>query len=392
MSGGGGNVLKVAAPLALGLMLPGIGSAIGAGLTSAGMGATTAGYAGSALAGAGIGGLGAALTGGNIGKGALLGGIGGGISQGLGANFPDTFGPMDVMKDPSAAAAPIQGLGQISSSNLGSVADQAFMNNITQNVAAPASATSGISGLVNSKLAIPLAGGALSLLGSGKQKQQQISRNDSPAHNVLATKRNSQNVDPSVYYGVGGDREYFDQQNPDVVFAAEGGSITAPRQKGQAIEGQPPSRTSRQSVEGISALAPVLAAANTNVMPTEIPALQRQFQNVDPSVYYGVGGMRDYFTPPSEQAVSAVPMPKLAKGGRLIQGAGDGTSDDIPAMLSDGEYVIPSAVVSALGNGSNKAGAKKLDGFKKSVLKKHYKFAKAPKSMGIGSYMRGMAA
>jgi hypothetical protein len=61
----------------------------------------------------------------------------------------------------------------------------------------------------------------------------------------------------------------------------------------------------------------------------------------------------------------------MAKGGmppRFLSGGGDGMSDDIkatingkqPARLADGEFVIPADVVSHLGNGSSKAGAKKL--------------------------------
>jgi len=60
----------------------------------------------------------------------------------------------------------------------------------------------------------------------------------------------------------------------------------------------------------------------------------------------------------------------LARGGapRYVDGPGDGMSDSVPAhidgkqraALSDGEFVIPADVVSHLGNGSSKAGAKKL--------------------------------
>ena len=60
----------------------------------------------------------------------------------------------------------------------------------------------------------------------------------------------------------------------------------------------------------------------------------------------------------------------LAGGGqaRFLSGGGDGMSDDIPAIiggkqparLADGEFVIPADVVSHMGNGSSKAGAKKL--------------------------------
>jgi hypothetical protein len=48
------------------------------------------------------------------------------------------------------------------------------------------------------------------------------------------------------------------------------------------------------------------------------------------------------------------------KEGKHVAGKGDGQSDDIPAWLADGEFVFPADVVSALGNGSTKAGTDKL--------------------------------
>ena len=53
-----------------------------------------------------------------------------------------------------------------------------------------------------------------------------------------------------------------------------------------------------------------------------------------------------------------------------VNGPGDGTSDDIPAKLSDGEYVMDANTVSMLGNGSNKAGAERLDTLRQN-LRKH---------------------
>ena len=55
-------------------------------------------------------------------------------------------------------------------------------------------------------------------------------------------------------------------------------------------------------------------------------------------------------------------------GGQLLQGPGDGVSDDIPASiegrqparLADGEFVLPARIVSEIGNGSTDAGAKRL--------------------------------
>lgn len=52
---------------------------------------------------------------------------------------------------------------------------------------------------------------------------------------------------------------------------------------------------------------------------------------------------------------------------RYVKGAGDGTSDSIPAMLANGEFVIPADVVSSLGNGSNDSGAHLLDEFLKTI-------------------------
>jgi hypothetical protein len=57
----------------------------------------------------------------------------------------------------------------------------------------------------------------------------------------------------------------------------------------------------------------------------------------------------------------------MARGGYL-DGQGDGMSDSIPATiegkqparLADGEFVVPADVVSHLGNGSSKAGSKRL--------------------------------
>lgn len=58
-----------------------------------------------------------------------------------------------------------------------------------------------------------------------------------------------------------------------------------------------------------------------------------------------------------------------AKGGFAVEGPGDGREDKIPAMLSDGEYVIDAETVALLGNGSNKAGADMLDKFRVKVRK-----------------------
>jgi hypothetical protein len=59
----------------------------------------------------------------------------------------------------------------------------------------------------------------------------------------------------------------------------------------------------------------------------------------------------------------------LAQGGRYMKGAGSGRDDKIPALLSDGEYVIDAETLALLGDGSTKEGAKRMDEFRAKVRK-----------------------
>lgn len=81
--------------------------------------------------------------------------------------------------------------------------------------------------------------------------------------------------------------------------------------------------------------------------------------------------------------MTAEETPRMAEGGAFaakrggrsqrtefaVNGPGTGRSDDIPAVLSDGEYVIDAETVALLGDGSSKAGAKKLDDLRVKVRK-----------------------
>jgi len=78
--------------------------------------------------------------------------------------------------------------------------------------------------------------------------------------------------------------------------------------------------------------------------------------------------------------------------GAAVHGEGDGQSDDIPAMLADGEYVIDSETVAQIGNGSTKAGAQALDKFRESI-RAHKRSAPVnkipPKTKALTSYLKG---
>jgi hypothetical protein len=79
-------------------------------------------------------------------------------------------------------------------------------------------------------------------------------------------------------------------------------------------------------------------------------------------------------------------------GGGLLHGRGTGQSDEIeattphghPVLLSDGEYVIDAPTVAALGDGSTKAGARRLDDLRKQIRSKSYGHDKQAKPMSRG--------
>ena len=78
--------------------------------------------------------------------------------------------------------------------------------------------------------------------------------------------------------------------------------------------------------------------------------------------------------------------------GAAVHGAGDGQSDDIPAMLADGEYVLDAELVAQIGNGSTKAGAQALDRFRENI-RAHKRSAPInkipPKTKALTSYLKG---
>jgi hypothetical protein len=88
-----------------------------------------------------------------------------------------------------------------------------------------------------------------------------------------------------------------------------------------------------------AAITPAAAPTGTNVVD-----LYRQFAQrpqTQPQIRQGVGAL-------------------FAAAGGSVNGPGTGTSDSIPAMLSDGEFVMTAQAVRGAGNGSRKAGVKKM--------------------------------
>jgi hypothetical protein len=77
--------------------------------------------------------------------------------------------------------------------------------------------------------------------------------------------------------------------------------------------------------------------------------------------------------PPSEEEkpMAVGGLTGYADGGsnesRYVDGPGSGREDKIPALLSDGEYVIDAETLALLGDGSTKEGARRMDRFRANI-------------------------
>ena len=92
-------------------------------------------------------------------------------------------------------------------------------------------------------------------------------------------------------------------------------------------------------------------------------------QGYDPTIYAAMGGEITGFASGSGQRIEH-PDGKVREHPKRIgeiAGPGTGTSDDIPAMLSDGEFVMTAKAVRNAGGGSRKEGAKNMYKMMKSL-------------------------
>jgi hypothetical protein len=101
---------------------------------------------------------------------------------------------------------------------------------------------------------------------------------------------------------------------------------------------------------------------------------------------YGFGPEAKFFSDtlspaPATGMVNPKDQPVFAEGGltgyskggsnssRYVDGPGSGREDKIPALLSDGEYVIDAETLALLGDGSTKEGARRMDKFRANIRK-----------------------
>ena len=409
-----------------------LGAALAEGIGTVGATALT-GAVGQGIAGAGIGALGSAITGQDPGQGALMGGVTGGILGGVGGlgsglNAAEAaVVPGQTLVTPTAAgnitsvASPVQSIpasgtanasflnasspttqlaskiplqqSAIGATGLTSIPQQSIFagNNALSGIGDLAQGYSNLGALPKAGIGLGVGLGVNSLLPSTQPSgaQQLNATNDQDRANYLRYLRQYR---PSLApgYAAGGitdlDGYMSNAQNipnSQNLGLAQGGNGT------QNI----PNQNEVADPEGYGSNSTTMMAGGGIVdwlVKNSLPGMIFDWKGASDVPLIG-GMFQDQsqianLTPEEKKklmdmaAAQGKPAPALAcggiadlggysKGGNLLDGPGDGVSDDIPASiagrqparLASGEYVVPSRIVSELGNGSTDAGAKRLD-------------------------------
>ena len=412
------DFIKIALPIAINFIAPGLGSTIG----------TTLGFSGvaaSAVGGALIGGASSALTGGDPLKGALMGGLGGGLGGmaggaankafdlGLGQTGQNLLG--GALVGGAAGAATGQGFAKGAlqgavGSGIGELAGGASGPTAFQQGISAAGRTfgQGLTAGYDPKTAATL-GVASGLTTGFTYKPSDAVVND------LKIKDGAVAKEPSFWDKItkGGPLETQAATTTTTPVAKPTGILGSGVTTGQALTG----------LSLISALQKPPQAAEDAIKKMS-PEQQEYFNR--PSVAWdwtkmqndanAAGMSLDRFmaqnwpritgyassTPDARQGAYNQPAPiGKARGGalsaiaRFAQGAGSGRADTIDAKLSDGEYVIDAETVAMLGDGSNQEGANRLDTMRKSIRSHKGKaLAKgkfSPNAKSPLAYLKGVA-
>jgi hypothetical protein len=127
------------------------------------------------------------------------------------------------------------------------------------------------------------------------------------------------------------------------------------------------------SSSGTTANLPYSSTSEDEVL--QLKQLYPQLESVDPRILSSLvssnsntnSAVQTYKRGGTVQHYEHVPEFKTGTTGHYVKGKGTGQSDEIPALLADGEYVFDSELVAQLGDGSSDAGAKLLDKFREQV-------------------------
>ena len=321
-----------------------------------------------ALISAVIGGGSAAVTGGDPLKGALLGGLTGGIGAGITPALGGMFG--------GAGAA-----GATGAAGLGTLGSEAGMLGTLGSQAAPVASTLTSTGL-NTGLGLQAAGGSMglnpALAQAGMQGGADFALNAPNLASGYALGA------PSFAPGINS------LPLPNAIAPAAAPIAGSPPSfmEGLGKIAQDPTKyiMDNKYKLGASALMGAIGGREDPKKPDEYNGPLKRFR-FNPDTYrpaYAGGGITNLASGGYDHVVGDEPMnptymarggisdlggySDYARGGRMLKGPGDGMSDSIPAniagrrpaRLANEEFVVPADVVSHLGNGSSDAGAKQL--------------------------------
>lgn len=397
-----GKVLKVAAPIILSVVAPGVGTAIGSAL---GLSGTAAAIAGGAI----LGGATSGLTGGNVLKGALMGGLGGGLGDVAGGFANKTLG-LGLGK----AGQSILGSGLLGGAS-GLATGEGFLKGAGQGVLG--GAIGQLAGGVNAPNAFQQG-----VQSAGKSFGQALTAGYNPKEAAIAGVTSGlmrgatykPPVTPSTqvvdFLKTGqtptGDMTSLDpnaiQVNQSAIDAAapvsqnlsmDAAAVGTPTTPGSPTAPAPAKSGALGNIGKYFALAS--AASSLLSAPKEVqeavtqlsPQQQEYFNR--PSVAWDWGrlqrdaaasgmGLSQYMASNWNNVTGGnYNMPTqttgMAHGGalgavsRFARGAGSGRDDVIDAKLSDGEYVIDAETVAMLGDGSSKEGARRLEEMRRNI-------------------------
>lgn len=356
---------------------------IGAGL---GTSALEAGTLGSAIGtgmvtGAGIGGLSSALTGRNVGEGmatgAITGGVGGGITHGLQGLASEDVLARQAGND-AAINAKVAGVPEPSFSQ---VAQTAGLETNPMLARQSPVALSGQQSQFPSFNQVAQSVGVQTNPSLAQQSVMSNAAKTTPQQPTMLNKVGNFAVNnPGITAGIAsfGTNMAMDAMSSPSSAANQPAPYNGPLSKfkwaGGPTHTYDPLKFKRQS--------PYLYAAGGI---TDLDTYASQSQNTPTSGAIQIPNSADVADP---EGYGQDSMRMMADGGiadlggyaaggkpNLLHGAGDGVSDDIPATiagkqparLAAGEYVVPSRIVSELGNGSTDAGAARLDEMVKRI-------------------------
>lgn len=349
------------------------------GTLAAVIGATAASIAGPVIIGAGVGALGAAVTGGDPGQGALFGGILGGAGGALGAFGGDAIGGA------ADAAGGAAGLDPLSIAPL-SLPGGALTTQPINSLAADGSVLSGGTSGALSGAPLTSAAGSVSTLNPLSAIDSTTLTGGSGSSGSGSTGSSLGGIGKSLVglaalssLSGAGSQAPVALPGPSSTAATQGPYFNAPLQ----YQGQP----SRNPINPYASNPAGYATAgqrgeqtyfgnnsllnfyNPSVAPAQVIPPPTTYTPGNPAIYAAHGGQ------PQSGALALMrggdpSRFSTAHGENFVRGGGDGTSDSVPAQLSDGEYVLTAADVSRLGSGDNNAGAKKLDQFRADLARK----------------------